>query len=52
MLPNPRIEFFKKIPLYSLPSACNDAGDIRFQQNRLTFKIALKKKLLDDVNND
>jgi hypothetical protein len=52
MLPNPRIEFFKKIPLYSLPSAWNDAGDIRYQQNRLTFKIALKEKLLDDVNND
>jgi hypothetical protein len=52
MLPKPRIEFFKKIPLYSLPSAWNDAGDIRFLQNRLTFKIALKEKLLDDVNND
>ncbi len=52
MLPNPRIEFFKKIPLYSLPSAWNDAGDIRYQQNRLTIKIALKEKLLDDVNND
>jgi hypothetical protein len=32
--------------------AWNDAGDIRYQQNRLTFKIALKEKLLDDVNND
>ncbi len=52
MLPNPRIEFFKKIPLYSLPSAWNDAGDIRFQHNRITFKIALKDKLLEDINND
>jgi hypothetical protein len=47
-----RIEFFKKIPLYALPSAWNDAGDIRFQHNRITFKIALKDKLLEDINND
>jgi hypothetical protein len=41
-----------KIPLYSLPAAWNDACDIRFQHNRLTFKIALKDKLLEDINND
>jgi hypothetical protein len=51
MLPHPRLEAFKKIPLYSLPLAWNNAGDIRFQNNRMTFKIALKDKLLNEINN-
>jgi hypothetical protein len=44
----PRIEFFKKIPLYSLPAAWNAAGDIRFHNNRTTFRIALKDKLFEE----
>jgi hypothetical protein len=48
-LPIPRIEFFKKIPLYSLPAAWNAAGDIRLQQNKMTFRIALKDKLLSEI---
>lgn len=48
-LPHPRLEFFRKIPLYSLPAAWNDAGDIRLQHNRTTFKIALKEKLIDEI---
>jgi hypothetical protein len=48
-LPTPRIEFFKKIPIYSLPAAWNEAGDIRFYQNRTTFRIALKDKLLSEI---
>jgi hypothetical protein len=51
VLPHPRLEAFKKIPLYSLPLAWNNAGDIRFQNNRINFKIALKDKLLDEINN-
>ncbi len=51
MLPHPRLEAFKKIPLYSLPLAWNNAGDIRFKNNRMTFKIALKDKLLNEINN-
>jgi hypothetical protein len=48
-LPVPRIEFFKKIPIYSLPAAWNNAGVIRYQQNRTTFKIALKEKFLNEI---
>jgi hypothetical protein len=29
----------------------NNAGDIRLQNNRITVKIALKDKLLDEINN-
>ncbi len=37
-LPVPRIELFKKFPLYSLPSEWNNAGDLVFYENRVTFK--------------
>ncbi len=49
-LPPPKLEFFKRIPLYSLPAAWNAAGDLRLQQNKTTFKIALKDKLMNEVN--
>jgi hypothetical protein len=50
LLPHPRVEFFKKIPIYSLASAWNDAGVLRFYQNRTTFKIALKDHLLNEID--
>jgi hypothetical protein len=49
VLPAPQIEFFKKIPLYSLPAAWNAAGNLRFYNNITTFKIALKNKLFEDM---
>jgi hypothetical protein len=49
VLPHPRIEFFKKNLLYSLPAAWNAAGTLRFYHNRITFKIALKDKLLSEI---
>ncbi len=48
-LPYPRIEFFLKVPLCSLPTALNAAGTLRFYQNRITFKIALEDKLLSEI---
>jgi hypothetical protein len=41
ILPFPRIEMFKKLPLYSLPLAWNNLGDLRYQYNAFTFKVAL-----------
>jgi hypothetical protein len=32
VLPHPRIEFFKKIPLYSLPKEWNNIGDLTLNQ--------------------
>jgi hypothetical protein len=52
LLPHPRIEFFKKIPIYSLPAAWNAAGNLRFYPNRTTFKIALKDQLLAELETD
>jgi hypothetical protein len=52
LLPHLGIEFFKKIPIYSLPAAWNAAGNLRFYQNRTTFKIALKDPLLAELETD
>jgi hypothetical protein len=49
LLPHPRLEFFKKIPIYSLAAKWNAAGVLRFYQNRTTFKIALKDHLLNEI---
>ncbi len=49
-LPQPRIEMFKQIPIYSLPAAWNAAGNLRFYQNRSTFKIALKDQQLAELD--
>ena len=50
-LPQPRIESFKFIPLYSFPLEWNRlAAELKYQFNRTTFKIALKNSLLDSLN--
>ena len=52
VLPAPRIEFFKKQPIYTLPHEWNSLGDIRFQNNMVTFRIALKNDLLNILDED
>ena len=44
VLPAPRIEFFRKQPIYTLPSEWNKLEDSKFQPNRITFQIELKKQ--------
>jgi hypothetical protein len=44
-LPFPRIELYKKLPIYTLPSAWNETGDFRYQRNRFTFQMALREFL-------
>jgi len=49
-LPNPRVESFKNIPLYSFALTWNNLADeIKFQYNRVTFKIALKNHLFESL---
>jgi hypothetical protein len=49
MFPNPHIEQFKKSPLYSFAKWWNDLNDIKLQQNKKTFQIALKDYLLSKI---
>jgi hypothetical protein len=46
-IPPPRIELFKKSPLYSLPFTWNNLDDLKLQHNRTTFRIGLKVNLLN-----
>ena len=46
-LPFPRLELFKRLPLYSLPQNWNKLNDNRYQSNRFTFKISLYNDLLN-----
>jgi hypothetical protein len=48
-IPNPQIEQFKKSPLYSLPKEWNELNDIKLQQNKTTFIIALKELLISEI---
>jgi hypothetical protein len=48
VIPHPRIELFKKSPLYSIPTLWNSLGDLSLQSCRATFKIGLKEKLLSE----
>ena len=52
LLPAPRIEFFKKQPMYSLPFEWNQLDDVRFQNNKITFQINLKNNLLNSLNDN
>ena len=52
VLPAPKIEFFRKQPIYTLPSEWNKLEDSRFQYNRITFQIEIKNKLLEQLNEE
>jgi len=49
MLPVPRIEFFKRMPIYSLPAEWNNAEELKYYENKITFRHALKEKLLFEL---
>ena len=47
---HPRTELFKKSTYYSMPLAWNNlAEEIKLQQNRTTFRWALKAHLFEDM---
>ena len=48
-LPVPRCEFFKRIPLYSLPLEWNNSGHLKDYDNFPTFNRALKNQLFDEL---
>ncbi len=49
IIPNHRIELCKRIPLFSLPTEWNSAGDVFFNENKVLFRNLLKEKLLSDI---
>jgi len=52
MLPVPRIELFKRLTMYSLPTEWNSAGDHRYYDNKTTFRHALRDKLFEELSEE
>ncbi len=52
IVPHPRVEIFKKSPLYYLPLLWNNLNDNKYQPNPYTFKIAMKNHLFNSINID
>jgi hypothetical protein len=48
-VPFARIEMFKRLPIYYLPSIWNQAGDVVYYSNPCTFQIALKSELFESL---
>jgi hypothetical protein len=49
-LMHPRTEFFKKSTYYSMPFVWNNLPlELKLQQNRITFRWALKAHLFQDM---
>ena len=48
-LPNPRIEQFKRFPIYSLPMEWNQERVLTLYENKVTFKIALRDQLFAEL---
>ena len=44
-VPRPRLELFKRLPLYTFPVAWNSPGPSKNDGNYVTFKIALRNEL-------
>jgi hypothetical protein len=49
ILPRVKIEFFRRIPLYSLPYEWNNVGDLIFHHNKNLFRNLLREKLLNEL---
>jgi hypothetical protein len=49
LVPHPKTDFFKRFPLYKFPTVWNEAGDVIYHSNPITFSIALKMELLEKL---
>ena len=44
-----RIELFKKFPIYTFPTAWNNAGTLAYYDNKITFQKALCEELFESI---
>ena len=51
MIPFNRIEITKRFPLTAMPTIWNETDDVKLTGNYTTFKITLKKNLLESIVN-
>ena len=48
-IPKINLVSLNNIPYFSYPSEWNSLGDLRFQNNKITFQIKLKFNLLEEL---
>jgi len=48
-LPSLKLEFFRRLPLYSFAKEWNNLGDSSFQSNQITFSIEIKNRLRENT---
>jgi hypothetical protein len=52
-IPFVRLDWFKKFPLYTLPTAWNELGtELTHQHNKTTFSIVLREYLFNLLSED
>ncbi len=51
-LPHPRIELFKRSPLFQLPLCWNELDETKLHQNKTIFNISLKSKLIEELKSN
>jgi hypothetical protein len=49
-VPIPRIELFKRSPMYTLPKLWNELDATKFHSNAKTFALSLRDKLLEEID--
>jgi hypothetical protein len=50
LLPQLRIELFRKFPIYSFAYVWNSLGDLKLQPNPITFRISLEEEILNQLD--
>ncbi len=49
ILPHPRTDHFKRMPIYSLAQSWNELNDLKFQPHPTTFRISLNNYLFESL---
>ena len=49
IIPIPRIYLFKRTPYYALPHLWNNSGNLKFYDNKISFKRALREQLFEEL---
>jgi len=49
VVPIPRTDLFKRLPMYSLPNKWNYASNLVFYETKITYNIALENQLFEEL---
>ena len=52
VVPAPNLEFFKRMPLFTLPTLWNNLPDFKFHDNKFIFQRLLRESLFNEIYMD